>query len=115
MTEMCANPWDRRRENRLRTAVHDMATASSESTDTNELRVIEDATCIFCGCVCDDIDLTTDGHKIVDAKRACVLGTAWFLNHEAEHGPSCRIDGKPASVKKAWNAPRKFWPTASIR
>jgi len=77
-----------------------MATASPDATNkSSELTVIKDATCTFCGCVCDDIDLTTDGHKIVDAKRACVLGTAWFLNHEAEHGPSCRIDGQPASVE----------------
>jgi len=27
-----------------------------------------------------------------------VLGTAWFLNHDVEDGPSCRIDGQPASV-----------------
>ena len=27
-----------------------------------ELKVVKDATCTFCGCVCDDIDLTVDGH-----------------------------------------------------
>jgi formylmethanofuran dehydrogenase subunit B len=59
----------------------------------------QEATCTFCGCVCDDIELKVDGRKIVEAKRACVLGTAWFLNHEVEEGaPSCRIDGRPASV-----------------
>lgn len=68
------------------------------TNDTNGLKVIKDATCTFCGCVCDDIDLTVKDNHITEAKRACVLGTAWFLNHEAEEGPSCRIDGKPASV-----------------
>lgn len=63
-----------------------------------ELTVIKDATCTFCGCVCDDIDLTTDGHKIIEAKRACVLGKAWFLNHDIEDRPACLIEGKPASV-----------------
>ena len=71
------------------------------STDQNadaELKVVEDATCTFCGCVCDDINLTVKGHSIVKAERACVLGKAWFLNHDIEDRPSCLIDGKPASV-----------------
>ena len=72
-----------------------MATADLE---TEELKVVKDATCTFCGCVCDDIDLKVDNDHIVEAKRACVLGTAWFLNHDVEDGPSCRIDGQPASV-----------------
>jgi formylmethanofuran dehydrogenase subunit B len=76
-----------------------MATAITETT-TAELKVVQDATCTFCGCVCDDIDLKVDGHTIVDAKRACVLGTAWFLNHEIEDRPSCLIEGKPASVEE---------------
>ena len=46
-----------------------------------EHKVVQDATCTFCGCVCDDIDLHVEGDKIVDAKRACVLGSSWFLNH----------------------------------
>ena len=38
-----------------------------------ELKVIEDATCTFCGCVCDDMQLTVEGNKITQAKNACVL------------------------------------------
>lgn len=79
-----------------------MATVSNESTNgglaDNELKIVKDATCTFCGCVCDDIDLHVKGHEIVKAQRACVLGKAWFLNHEIEDVPHCRIDGKPASV-----------------
>ncbi len=66
----------------------------------NGLKIIEDATCTFCGCVCDDIELHVRDNKIVKAKRACVLGDAWFLNHEPEDVPACRIDGKPASVEE---------------
>lgn len=66
----------------------------------DELRVVQDATCTFCGCVCDDIDLTVQGHQIVEAKRACVLGTAWFLNHEIEQRPPCLIQGRPATVEE---------------
>jgi formylmethanofuran dehydrogenase subunit B len=62
------------------------------------LTIVEDATCTFCGCVCDDIDLHVRDNRIVEARRACVLGTSWFLNHHFEDRPSCLIDGKPASV-----------------
>ena len=72
----------------------------SDNTDDGGLKVIEDATCTFCGCVCDDIDLKVDGHTIVEAKRACVLGTAWFLNHEIEDAPSCQIEGRAATVEE---------------
>ena len=76
-----------------------MATVTPDASSENELKVITDATCTFCGCVCDDIDLTVDGDHIVKAKRACVLGKAWFLNHTADDRPSCLIQGKPASVE----------------
>jgi formylmethanofuran dehydrogenase subunit B len=66
----------------------------------DELRIVEDATCTFCGCVCDDIDLHVKGHQIVKARRACVLGTSWFLNHDIEDRPACLIKGEPASVEQ---------------
>lgn len=39
-----------------------------------ELKVVANATCTFCGCVCDDMELTVEGHKIAKAKNACVMG-----------------------------------------
>ena len=65
----------------------------------SELKIVEDATCTFCGCVCDDINLHVDGHAIVKAQNACVLGKAWFLNHDIEERPACLIEGKPASIE----------------
>jgi formylmethanofuran dehydrogenase subunit B len=35
---------------------------------------VRDATCTFCGCVCDDIDLVVEDGRIVEANNACVLG-----------------------------------------
>jgi len=61
--------------------------------------LIEDSTCTFCGCVCDDIDITVKDNHIVDAKRACVLGKAWFYNHHADDRPSCLVEGRPATVE----------------
>ena len=80
-----------------------MATVSSDSPQTGELKIVKDATCTFCGCVCDDIDLTVENNHITKAQRACVLGKAWFLNHEIDDRPSCLIDGKPASVEEGYD------------
>src|SRR6188768_2510943 len=82
-----------------------MATVSTTTPSVvpGELTIIKDATCTFCGCVCDDIDLTVkDNSHIVEAKRACVLGKAWFLNHSIEDRPSCLIDGQPASLEAGY-------------
>ncbi len=67
---------------------------------SGELKIVHDAVCTFCGCVCDDIELHMDGTKIVQAKRACVLGTSWFLNHEIEDRAACYIEGQPATVEE---------------
>ena len=76
-------------------------TAEPPAVDEEEPRVVRDATCTFCGCVCDDIDLTVQGHRITETKRACVLGRSWFLNHRIDEDiPPCRIDGEPATVDR---------------
>jgi formylmethanofuran dehydrogenase subunit B len=66
------------------------------------MRVIEHATCTFCGCVCDDIDLTVDGDRITKAKNACVLGKAWFLEHRQDASrPVATIAGSPVTLDEA--------------
>ena len=66
------------------------------------LTVVKHATCTFCGCVCDDIELHSDGERIVHTKAACSLGVSWFKNHTAERlYPDALIDGKPATVDDA--------------
>ena len=67
-----------------------------------ELTVTKNATCTFCGCVCDDIELHADGTRITDTKGACILGQSWFKNHTAERlYPDALIDGRPATVNEA--------------
>ena len=75
-----------------------MASDSAVASE-GSLKVVQDATCTFCGCVWDDIDLRVDGTHIVEAKRACVLGKAWFLNHDVEDRAPCYIEGQPATVE----------------
>ncbi len=82
-----------------------MATADAANS---EIKIIEDATCTFCGCVCDDITLKVEDNRITEAKKACVLGKAWFLNHEIEDRPSCLIEGKPASLEDGYDRAAKI-------
>lgn len=70
-----------------------------------DLKVVKNATCTFCGCVCDDIELHANEERIVETKRACILGEAWFKNHTAERlYPDALIDGQPATVDEAVEA-----------
>jgi len=71
-------------------------------TEQNTITV-ENATCTFCGCVCDDMILTVDldEKRITKAKNACILGRAWFAEHTIEDAPAALIGGKDASVDEA--------------
>jgi formylmethanofuran dehydrogenase subunit B len=83
--------------------------------NTMELTVTKNATCTFCGCVCDDIELHANGERIVETKRACILGESWFKNHTAERlYPDALIDGKPATVDEAVEAAAEFLHAADM-
>ena len=70
---------------------------------SENVRIVENATCTFCGCVCDDMVLTVDldEKRITKAKNACILGKAWYAEHTIEDRPFALIDGKEASVEDA--------------
>ena len=79
------------------------------------LTIVKHATCTFCGCVCDDMELHADGVRIVKAKNACSLGDAHFKYHTAEHlYPDALIDGKPATVDAAVEAAADFLYKANM-
>ena len=79
------------------------------------LTVVNNATCTFCGCVCDDIELHADGTRIVKAKNACSLGEAWFKHHTAEHlYPDALVDGKPATLDAAIDAAAEYLYAANM-
>jgi formylmethanofuran dehydrogenase subunit B len=74
---------------------------------SDNIRIINDATCTFCGCVCDDMHLTVDldANKITKAENACVLGRAWFKEHGIdEKRPFALIEGREASTEEAIEA-----------
>ena len=80
-----------------------------------DLKVVKNATCTFCGCVCDDIELHADHEKITHTKGACVLGTSWFKNHTAEKlYLEALIDGKEATIDEAVEAAAEFLYNADM-
>ena len=66
-------------------------------------RIVKNATCTFCGCLCDDMELTVDidENRITKAKNACTLGRAWYAEHVIEDQPAAMIDGKEVSFDEA--------------
>ncbi len=71
------------------------------------LTVTKFATCAGCACVCDDLELHSDGKRIVEAKNACEMGRSWFLDRKY-YGPGATIDGKAVDVKDAIEAAAKL-------
>jgi formylmethanofuran dehydrogenase subunit B len=79
------------------------------------LTVVKNATCTFCGCVCDDIELHAEREQIVKTKNACSLGESWFRHHTAERlYPAALIDGKPATVDEAVEAAADYLHRADM-
>jgi formylmethanofuran dehydrogenase subunit B len=62
---------------------------------------VADATCLGCGCACDDIEATVvDGRLRVE--RTCPLGDAWFA--ERADGPVASVEGRAVSIEEAADA-----------
>ena len=80
-----------------------------------DLTITKNATCTFCGCVCDDIELHSDGMRIVETKRACSLGESWFKNHTAERlYPDALVDGREATLDEAIDAAAEYLHAADM-
>jgi formylmethanofuran dehydrogenase subunit B len=69
-----------------------------EGAGTSALRIVDDATCLGCACLCDDIGLIVEGDRIVEARNACERGRGWFAWAPGDEpiGPTMR--GKAVSL-----------------
>ncbi|HMI59186.1 MAG TPA: hypothetical protein VK511_14115 [Gemmatimonadaceae bacterium] len=61
-------------------------------------RVEEHATCLGCGCTCDDIAVVIEGGRITDARNACALGLRWFGDGSL---PGAVIGARSAAIEDA--------------
>jgi formylmethanofuran dehydrogenase subunit B len=60
-----------------------------------------DIVCPFCGCLCDDIEVTIkDGH-IEEAKNACTISKSKFLNHHLNRIEAPTINGNKDTLENS--------------
>jgi formylmethanofuran dehydrogenase subunit B len=65
------------------------------------MSIVEAVTCPVCGCLCDDIELTIEGGKVVKVKNGCSMCESKFLGYKSEHRtrtPLIRKDGELVKV-----------------
>jgi formylmethanofuran dehydrogenase subunit B len=77
-----------------------MITNPPKDPSKPDLHIVEDATCTFCGCLCDDISLRIEGDRVVGTGNACSLGESWFMNRPHDDWPACRVEGQPATLEE---------------
>lgn len=79
----------------------------AKPTRTEGAKVIRNVVCPFCGCLCDDLEVTVQDGKIINVENACILSLNKFLNYEREriYLPIVRKNGKSrtASLEEAIN------------
>jgi len=84
---------------------------SDPSQPQNEYAV-SNVVCCFCGCICDDLEVTVKGSKISSVRSACAIGTAKLLNYEKErvYKPMIRKNGEfvETSLDEALNTAAKI-------
>jgi formylmethanofuran dehydrogenase subunit B len=61
---------------------------------------VTDVVCPFCGCLCDDIEITVTDGKIEEIKNACAISRSKFLNHHKNRVKTPTINNKKDTLKK---------------
>lgn len=61
----------------------------------------EDVVCPFCGCLCDDLEVSVEDGHITEVKNACGISRSKFMNHGANRLEHPMVDGKKASLDSA--------------
>ena len=78
-----------------------VATASGRplSKFVHAEQITADVPCPFCTCLCDDLELTIAGGRIIAAKNACELARPQFLAVGNNNGAACLIAGRTATLE----------------
>jgi len=58
--------------------------------------IFENVVCPFCGCLCDDLEISTIDNRIVENKHGCAISKAKFLSHSEDRllTPTATENGK---------------------
>lgn len=63
--------------------------------------VYRSVVCPFCGCLCDDLEITVEDNRIVKVRNGCAISTSKFLHHHENRVENPLIDGKPVALEEA--------------
>ena len=66
---------------------------------TGAVSETKNATCLGCGCACDDITVAVRGGSIVEARNTCTLGRSWF--GDGAIPAAIHSAGRPVSLEHA--------------
>ena len=81
------------------------------------MAVITGVTCPVCGTFCDDIEIIVENNVIIEARNACAMGAAKFLNYSTHRTkkPLIRKNGElvEASIDEAIEEAAKILVDAS--
>jgi formylmethanofuran dehydrogenase subunit B len=61
--------------------------------------IVDNVTCLGCGCTCDDIAVAVRDGRIVEARNACSLGVRWFGDGQVPARST--IEGRDAPLPQA--------------
>lgn len=65
-------------------------------------RVTSNVTCLACGCLCDDLQVTVEKGSLREAKNACEVGRTWFeWGLSLEPVPTAAVGGRTATLEEA--------------
>ncbi len=62
---------------------------------------MQNVTCTVCACLCDDLCITHQAGRIVQAEGACGLAEPWYLRQGTTRPNVAEIDGRPVALKDA--------------
>ncbi|RLI08663.1 formylmethanofuran dehydrogenase subunit B [Candidatus Bathyarchaeota archaeon] len=76
------------------------------------MTVIRDVVCPFCGCLCDDLEVTVEGNKIVKTRNTCAISSAKYMHHEENRITAPSVDGREVPLDEAVEAAAEILASA---
>jgi formylmethanofuran dehydrogenase subunit B len=67
----------------------------------SEQHVATNVTCTMCACLCDDLRITHEAGRVIQAEGACSLAEPWYLKQGTIQPSIADVEGKPASLNDA--------------
>jgi formylmethanofuran dehydrogenase subunit B len=65
------------------------------------MTVQTDVVCPFCGCLCDDLEVTVEGNEVVGVKNACSVSRSKFMNHGRNRIGAPTVEGVEVDHEEA--------------